>query len=177
MFPTHLHGVRVLVGEHDAALRSRLHDVLRFHGADVADAATGRELLARLVDDGPFDAVIGDSLMKGPTCPEVIAMARRAGLDVSFIVIAHPASEMTIMPQRDIAVITEPLDEKRVVAAVERAVARPHTTTPVRHALVACAACGHLHIASQGATAPSYCLRCAQAVEDDDELIEYGGGD
>jgi DNA-binding response OmpR family regulator len=177
MFPTHLHGARVLVGEHDATLRARLHDVLRFHGADVADATTGRELLARLVDDGPFDAVIGDSLMQAPSCPEVIAMARHAGLDVAFIVIGRPTDETTIMPHRDIAVITDPFDERRVVAAVERAVARPHAMTPAKRTLLSCAACGHLHIGNPLATTDSYCLQCASAIEDDDEMMEYGGGD
>ena len=91
MFPTHLHGARVLVGESDPSLRSQLHDALWFHGAEVADAATGRELLARLVDEGPFDAVVGDAALALPSCPEIIARARSADLDLAFVVIARPS--------------------------------------------------------------------------------------
>lgn len=82
---------RVLVADDDADLRKWLKSVLGQRGLVVLEAESGLELVEALVSSGPFDLVVADVRMSWATGVQALAMARRAGFGLPFLVItAHP---------------------------------------------------------------------------------------
>ncbi|MGC4114450.1 MAG: response regulator [Myxococcales bacterium] len=84
---------RVLVADDDPDVRDWVRTVLGQRGVVVLEAESGVELLERLSTSGPFDLVIADVRMSWATGVQALAMARRAGFELPFLVITSHADE------------------------------------------------------------------------------------
>ena len=162
MIRAHLQGARILIGDHDAATRARSHTMLDAYGARIAEARSNRELLAALVEQWPFDAVISDATMRSPPCADMIALTRGAGLEVAFVV-TH-ASDADADPLRDVVRVAAPSDADAVACELDRLLIEPHAVDLASCAFVPCAACGRPHIAELWPPMPSFCARCVERI-------------
>jgi two-component system, OmpR family, response regulator len=82
-----MNGPRIFIADDDAAMREWLRLLLRPMRADIQEASGGIELLELLASGDPFDLVITDLRMPGPTGLQVVAMARAAGVTTPFLII------------------------------------------------------------------------------------------
>jgi len=80
-------GERILIADDDREMRRVLRDMLRPTGAEISEAGNGQDLLGHLSHGGPFDLVITDLRMPGPTGLQVVMLVRTAGNEIPFIVI------------------------------------------------------------------------------------------
>jgi CheY-like chemotaxis protein len=80
-------GQRILIADDDREMRRVLRDMLRPTGAEIAEAASGQDLLGCLATGGQFDLVITDLRMPAPSGLQVMLMARGAGNEIPFILI------------------------------------------------------------------------------------------
>jgi CheY-like chemotaxis protein len=78
---------RLAIADDDGEMRAWLRLALRPLTASVVEVGSGVALLDVISEQGPFDAVITDVRMPGPSGLNVIAMARTAGLETPFLVI------------------------------------------------------------------------------------------
>ena len=83
---------RVLVVDDDRLIREMTRDALVQEGFRVATAATGREALSRLGDEGPFDLVITDLSMREMDGLELLERVKRASPRTEVIVLTGYAS-------------------------------------------------------------------------------------
>jgi len=83
---------RVLVVDDDRLIREMTRDALVQESFRVATAATGREALSRLVDEGPFDLVITDLSMREMDGLELLERVKRASPRTEVIVLTGYAS-------------------------------------------------------------------------------------
>lgn len=83
---------RVLVVDDDRLIREMTRDALVQEGFRVATAATGREALSRLGDEGPFDLVITDLSMREMDGLELIERVKRASPRTEVVVLTGYAS-------------------------------------------------------------------------------------
>jgi DNA-binding response OmpR family regulator len=88
-------GPRIFVADDDPAMREWLRLLLRSMQATIHEAAGGIELLELLAGGDPYDLVITDLRMPGPSGLQVVAMARAAGVTAPFLIItAFPDDEV-----------------------------------------------------------------------------------
>lgn len=81
--------LRVLLADDDAAMRSWVARVLTSSFAvDVHEVADGIALVEALAHAGPFDLVITDVRMPGLDGERAMLAARRAGVDVAFVIVS-----------------------------------------------------------------------------------------
>ena len=83
---------RVLVVDDDRMIREMTRDALVQEGFRVATAASGREALSRLGDEGPFDLVITDLSMREMDGMELLERVKRASPRTEVIVLTGYAS-------------------------------------------------------------------------------------
>ena len=83
---------RVLVVDDDRLIREMTRDALVQEGYRVATAASGREALSRLGDEGPFDLVITDLSMREMDGMELLERIKRASPHTEVIVLTGYAS-------------------------------------------------------------------------------------
>ncbi len=83
---------RVLVVDDDRLIREMTRDALVQEGFRVATAASGREALSRLGDEGPFDVVITDLSMREMDGLELLERVKRASPHTEVIVLTGYAS-------------------------------------------------------------------------------------
>ena len=83
---------RVLVVDDDRLIREMTRDALVQESFRVATAATGREALSRLGDEGPFDLVITDLSMREMDGLELLERVKRASPRTEVIVLTGYAS-------------------------------------------------------------------------------------
>ncbi len=83
---------RVLVVDDDRLIREMTRDALVQEGFRVATAASGREALSRLGDEGPFDLVITDLSMREMDGMELLERIKRASPHTEVIVLTGYAS-------------------------------------------------------------------------------------
>ncbi len=83
---------RVLVVDDDRLIREMTRDALVQEAFRVATAATGREALSRLGDEGPFDLVITDLSMREMDGLELLERVKRASPRTEVIVLTGYAS-------------------------------------------------------------------------------------
>jgi diguanylate cyclase (GGDEF)-like protein len=83
---------RVLVVDDDRLIREMTRDALVQEGFRVATAASGREALSRLGDEGPFDLVITDLSMREMDGMELLERVKRASPHTEVIVLTGYAS-------------------------------------------------------------------------------------
>lgn len=83
---------RVLVVDDDRLIREMTRDALVQEGFRVATAASGREALSRLGDEGPFDLVITDLSMREMDGLELLERVKRASPHTEVIVLTGYAS-------------------------------------------------------------------------------------
>jgi CheY-like chemotaxis protein len=113
---------RLLVADDDGEMRAWLRVLLQPLDADVRDASSGWELLSLLADAGPFDLVVTDVRMPGPTGLQVVAMARTAGFAEPFLVMtAFPDDRLRESAAKfRVQVLEKPFEQLAFVAAVEQ---------------------------------------------------------
>jgi CheY-like chemotaxis protein len=80
-------GPRIFIADDDRATREWLRLLLRPMHATIREASAGVELLELLASGEPYDLVITDVRMPGPSGLQVVAMARAAGVTAPFLVI------------------------------------------------------------------------------------------
>jgi CheY-like chemotaxis protein len=104
------HVARALVCEDDAEMRALVVAVLEGDGWQVSEAASGTEMLEVLREQGdraypedPFDVIVTDVRMPGPSGMEVVARLREGGCETPVIV-------MTAFPDEHVVAATEGLD-------------------------------------------------------------------
>lgn len=78
--------VRVLVADDDPQLLDMVCQAVEVFGADVVRVGTGGELLEKIANAGPFDAIVTDISMPWMTGLHVMHAARTAGVSVPVIV-------------------------------------------------------------------------------------------
>jgi CheY-like chemotaxis protein len=78
---------RFLIADDDREMRRVLRDMLRRTGAEIREAASGKDVLSHLAGEDAFDLVITDLRMPEPSGLEVVLMARTAGHAIPFILI------------------------------------------------------------------------------------------
>lgn len=83
---------RVLVVDDDRLIREMTRDALVQEGFRVATAASGREALSRLGDEGPFDLVVTDLSMREMDGLELLERVKRASPRTEVIVLTGYAS-------------------------------------------------------------------------------------
>jgi diguanylate cyclase (GGDEF)-like protein len=83
---------RVLVVDDDRLIREMTRDALVQEGFRVATAASGREALSRLGDEGPFDLVLTDLSMREMDGLELLERVKRASPRTEVIVLTGYAS-------------------------------------------------------------------------------------
>jgi CheY-like chemotaxis protein len=83
---------RVLVVDDDRLIREMTRDALVQEGFRVATAASGREALSRLGDEGPFDLVLTDLSMREMDGMELLERIKRASPHTEVIVLTGYAS-------------------------------------------------------------------------------------
>jgi diguanylate cyclase (GGDEF)-like protein len=83
---------RVLVVDDDRLIREMTRDALVQEGFRVATAASGREALSRLGDEGPFDLVLTDLSMREMDGLELLERIKRASPRTEVIVLTGYAS-------------------------------------------------------------------------------------
>ncbi len=83
---------RVLVVDDDRLIREMTRDALVQEGFRVATAASGREALSRLGDEGPFDLVITDLSMREMDGLELLERVKRASPRTEVVVLTGYAS-------------------------------------------------------------------------------------
>jgi diguanylate cyclase (GGDEF)-like protein len=83
---------RVLVVDDDRLVREMTRDALVQEGFRVATAASGREALSRLGDEGPFDLVMTDLSMREMDGLELLERVKRASPHTEVIVLTGYAS-------------------------------------------------------------------------------------
>lgn len=96
-------------------------------------------------------------------------MIRGAGLDVGFVILASPADgSASLGIQHAVRFVGKPVDEDTLADELERVVAG-HSLELEKCVFVACASCGHPHIAMAWPPALSFCSRCVECSDDANE--------
>ena len=107
-------GPRIYIADDDPAMREWLCLLLRPMRATIQEASGGVELLDLLASGEPYDLVITDLRMPGPSGLQVVAMARAAGATAPFLIItAFPDDDV----RRSLAAIGAELLAKPFSAA------------------------------------------------------------
>lgn len=107
-------GPRIYIADDDPAMREWLCLLLRPMQATIQEASGGVELLDLLASGEPYDLVITDLRMPGPSGLQVVAMARAAGATAPFLIItAFPDDDV----RRSLAAIGAELLAKPFSAA------------------------------------------------------------
>lgn len=79
---------RIAIADANAALRSWRRAALAPIRSTVDEAATGWELLWLLAEQGPYDLVVACGRLPELSGPQVLAMARTAGLETPFVLVS-----------------------------------------------------------------------------------------
>jgi CheY-like chemotaxis protein len=119
-------GPRIFIADDDQAMREWLRLLLRPMRATIREASAGLELLELLASGEPYDLVITDLRMPGPSGLQIVAMARAAGVTAPFLVI-------TAFPDDEV--------ERTLAASGADLLAKPFTATELKDRVAAlCAA-------------------------------------
>jgi len=78
---------RVVIAEDDDDMRAVLNELISGLGVEVAEAASGSELIKLLTDDGNVDLIVTDVRMPWMTGYNVALSARNSGLAVPVILV------------------------------------------------------------------------------------------
>jgi len=78
---------RVVVAEDNDDMRAAIRELIESLGAEVAEAASGGDLIMLLTDEKPVDLLITDVRMPWMTGFQVSLAARNAGLTMPIIVV------------------------------------------------------------------------------------------
>lgn len=78
---------RVVIAEDNDDMRAALRELIESLGAEVAEAASGGDLIMLLTDNQPIDLLITDVRMPWMTGFQVSLAARNAGLTMPIIVV------------------------------------------------------------------------------------------
>jgi CheY-like chemotaxis protein len=92
---------RVVIAEDDEAMRAVLCELVSGLGVDVAQAASGGDLVRLLTDDLPVDLIITDVRMPWMSGFNVAVSARNSGLGVPIIIVtAFPDDALRAQVER-----------------------------------------------------------------------------
>jgi CheY-like chemotaxis protein len=119
----HVRGRKLLVAEDDDEMRAWLTVALGSERDEVREASTGWELLSALAEPRPFDLVITDVRMPGPTGIQVLGMARNAGVVTPFLLITAFSDHQlraSMAELADVALLDKPFEQSEFLNAVER---------------------------------------------------------
>jgi CheY-like chemotaxis protein len=122
---------RLLIAEDDVEMRAWLSEVLGQVRCQVHEATTGWDLLDIVAEEGPFNLVVTDVRMPGPSGLQVVEMARTAGLETPFLVItAFPdervRSEAAALVR--VVLLEKPFAQHELIQAVTRLLDGPQPT-------------------------------------------------
>jgi len=83
---------RVVIAEDNDDMRAVIRELIESLGAEVAEAASGGDLIMLLTDEKPVDLLITDVRMPWMTGFQVSLAARNAGLTMPIIVVTRSAT-------------------------------------------------------------------------------------
>jgi DNA-binding NtrC family response regulator len=114
---------KLLIADDDSEMRAWLGVALDAVKCEIREASSGWDLLDTLAEDGPFDLIVTDVRMPGPSGLQVVEMARTAGLQTPFLVItAFPddrlRAEAAAMSR--VSMLEKPFSNADLVEAVHR---------------------------------------------------------
>jgi CheY-like chemotaxis protein len=111
--------LHILLVDDDPRIRAGMVEMLGDAGHVVTEAGSGAEALAILADDPAIGLMITDNRMPGITGAELIARARRDTPTLPILLITgYDSRGDDIAP--DIALLTKPFREARLLEAVQR---------------------------------------------------------
>jgi CheY-like chemotaxis protein len=84
---------RVVIADDNDDMRAAIRELIETLGADVAEAASGGDLIMLLTDEKPVDLLITDVRMPWMTGVQVSLAARNAGLTMPIIVVTAFADD------------------------------------------------------------------------------------
>jgi signal transduction histidine kinase len=91
---------RIMLVDDNLRVRHATADLLREHGHEVAEAASGAEALAMLAKDAAFDAIITDYVMPGLSGAELAREVRTHLPDIPILLITGFANLTDSLPQK-----------------------------------------------------------------------------
>jgi CheY-like chemotaxis protein len=118
---------RILLVDDDSFVRTLLRMTLPEEDFEIVESADGEEALAAL-DGGPFDLVLLDWSMPGPSGGEVLAELRRRRPELPVIVLTaelHPRVRDEAESLGAAAFLTKPFSPIRLLGEVERLMPKP----------------------------------------------------
>lgn len=111
---------RILVGDDDAAVRNVVSRILERAGYRVAMVTNGDEV-CRAIESEPFDLVLLDVVMPGPSCTETIRRLRLLRADVRILLASGYTADTnvtTLLRDQNIPLLPKPYDPDRLMRAV-----------------------------------------------------------
>ena len=105
-----LQGARLLLADDDADFIDYLRGLfISSRVGAVVSALSGTEALEALVERGPFDLVVTDHRMPGPTGAQLVAMVRYAGYSGPILIVtAFPGDDVEAVVERHEGVVLLP---------------------------------------------------------------------
>lgn len=116
-----LRGVRIAVAEDNGLVRMMMADMLEEFGAEVAQAADGRQCL-ELLQGSRYDVVVTDIDMPVMDGAELVKRVREQYPDIGVIVVSGTPQKQHIAYMESIGVplLTKPCDPSELVYTIER---------------------------------------------------------
>jgi DNA-binding NtrC family response regulator len=124
--------IRVLIVDDEDRFRQLMAKLFTAKGLDVVTAANGPEALCRLEDAGPFDVVILDIKMPGPSGLDILPHLRACAPATQVIILTgHGDIQAASRSLQDGAAefLLKPCSFEELLSAVHQAVDRMRTTT------------------------------------------------
>jgi CheY-like chemotaxis protein len=119
---------RVLIADDSPAMRSWVRAAIAPIAGVVEEAASGFELLHHLGEGPPFDLIIASARLRGPGGAQALAIARTAGADTPFVLVA-PFSKDSIRAlvrrMARAALVEDALDANALLRACRQVLAPP----------------------------------------------------
>jgi CheY-like chemotaxis protein len=120
---------RILVGEDDSAVRGVVRRILERAGYEVSIVPDGHEVVRTLAGE-PFDLLLLDVVMPGPSCTETIARVRARHPDMRILLASgYTADTNVVALLRDHAIplLPKPYDPDRLLRAIRAEIDREAT--------------------------------------------------
>lgn len=119
---------RVLLAEDDEQLRAVIREVLAPLKVDIAEAASGAELLQMLAEDAPFDLVVSDVRMPWMTGLQVAISLRGSGDFTPLIVMSafgSPELRRSVLGLGNAVFLEKPVEPAALSEAAARVLRAP----------------------------------------------------
>ena len=116
-----LQGKKILVADDEPMLREIIRDVLEFEGAQVREAANGKEALA-LIQADPVQAVVSDIRMPGGDGLELLENLRKADFATPVVLLITGFSDLShdsAYQKGADAVLSKPFDVNELIDRIQ----------------------------------------------------------